>query len=220
MISSIIAKRVLSACLAMFALSSATLAASVTYDGITFPDGNVSFADSVVSYTPGSGFTGTALTNCQDASLALGAPDYVSGDCDGYVSLGDGGTLILQFTDNLLRASGTTDADLHIFEVGTAVEAMVISISANGSDWFALGTLSGQPTSIDIDATSGINAGDEFSFVRIVDAPGGATGGVFSGADIDAVGAISTTVVPLPAGLWFGLAGLGALAALRRRKTA
>ncbi len=198
-------------------------ASAATIGGIEFPDGAASFADSVFSYTPGSGFSGSAP--CQNSANALGVPDFSSSgpDCNGYVSLGQGGTLILQFTDNALTTSGNSDADLHIFEIGPAVEAMMISISTNATDWIDLGTLSGQPTSIDIDGVAGVVTGTAYSYVRIIDdASSGPGAGVFSGADIDAVGAISSTeappAVPLPASGVLLLGAFGAFAAAKRRK--
>lgn len=196
-------------------------ASAATIGGIDFPDGAVSFADSVFDYSPGGGFTGAAP--CQDSSKAVGLPDFVTGNCSGYVSLGQGGSIILQFTDNALTTSGDSNADLHIFEVGAAVEAMIIEISTNAMDWIGLGTLSGQPTSIDIDGVAGVVAGTAYSFVRITDDPNaGPHSGVFSGADIDAVGAISSTApppaVPLPATGLMLLGALGAFAFTKSRR--
>ncbi len=195
-----------------------TAASAATIGGIDFPDGATSFADSVVSYTPGTGFATNGA--CQDTSLALGVPDFGGGNCDGYVSLGQGGSIVLQFTDNALTTSGDIDADLHVFEVGSAVEAMMIAISTNAVDWIELGTLSGQPTSINIDGVTGVVDGTAYSYVRITDDPNSGPGsGVFSGADIDAVGAISsTTPVPLPATGLMLVGAMGLLASAKRRK--
>ncbi len=196
-------------------------ASAATIGGIDFPDGPISFADSVVSYNPGGGFPGTG--GCQDTSEAVGIPNFTGGDCDGYVSLGQGGSIVLQFTDNALTTSGDSSADLHVFEIGDAVEAMLISISTNTVDWIDLGRLSGQPTSIDIDGVTGVVSGAAYSYVRIIDDPNsGPSGGVYSGADIDAVGAISSTApvtpVPLPATGLMLVGALGALASAKRRK--
>ena len=193
------------ALVALCGLVPSAQAAPVTYDGILFPEGNVSFADVIVSYTPGGGFSGSPSAFCQDSTRALGAPNYVSGTCNGYVSLGDSGVLIVQFTNNALTASGTADADLHIFEIGAQVEDMFIAISEDGTNWIDFGELDGQPTSIDIDASPSVSLGTQYSFVRIIDGNENLSGSVYAGADIDAIGAISTTVVPLPAGVWLGI---------------
>lgn len=199
-------------------------AAPVTYSGITFPGGVSSFADAVVNFTPGTNLATSGA--CTDFADILGAPNYGGGTCDGYMSLGNGGSVTLQFTDNALAASGTSDADLHIFEIGAAVESMMVDISTNNSDWISLGTVSGQPTSIDIDAFAGVTFGTTYSYVRITDVFNNAFSGVavYAGADVDAVGAIysvppsNNTVVPLPASALLMGGALAGFGVLRRRK--
>lgn len=180
--------------LAAGALAGAKLADAVTYGGIEFPDGAISFADSVVSYQPLFG-GGPAPThsNFIDPNEALGAPDYSGGGTGtGAVSLGDGGRIILQFIDNFLTGSDNGDFDLHIFEVGPDVEDTWVDISMDGSTWHSIGKVTGATSSIDIDSF-GFASTDLFSFVRLTDDTllDGQTGSTV-GADIDAVGAIST----------------------------
>jgi len=199
--------------------SAAATAAPVTYDGITFPGGVESFADSVFSYAPGPGVSSTY----DDPSQALGAPNDDDAGVN-FVSLGTGGSLILEFTDNSLTTSGDATPDLHVFEIGGAVEEMIISISSDMLDWIDLGRLEGQPTSIDIDGVSGVSSGTQYSFVRIIDGEEGLSGSPFAGADIDAVGAISSappvpdtpSPVPLPAAGWLLIGALGGLGVMRR----
>jgi hypothetical protein len=185
------------------------MAEAVPIHGIDFPAGPVSFADALISYVLGMPAPSAPH---RDATAALGVPD-IAGDfnCAGdphcpFVSLGSGGTLILQFTDNSLTGSGDPGNDLHIFETGPDVEDAFIDISKNGVDWFSIGKILGATSSIDIDAF-GFGTADFFSFVRITDDPNEGTGvGTRIGADIDAVGAISsgppqsgttTTTVPV-----------------------
>ena len=187
--------------------------------GIEFPDGALSFADLVVSYDPLAG-GGPAPTdpNFLTPQEALGVPDYVSPI--GSVSLGRGGTIILQFTDNRLTGSDDPTPDLHIFEIGPQVEDTFVAIIQNGTDWVEIGKVFGATSSIDIDQF-GFGTDDEFSFVRLIDDfnEGGATGATV-GADIDAVGAISTVAAPVPVPAALPLFGFGMmwLARASRRK--
>lgn len=206
---------------ATLSLSTAVSAASVEYGGITFPEGDISFADVVVSAIMGS----PAATDSRftDPDEALGAPDYSGGSLGtGSYTLGHGGSLVLQFTDNLLTGSDSTAKDLHIFEVGPDVEGTRVEISTNGSDWLSVGNVSGSTSSIDIDAF-GYDSSFSFGYVRLTDLTHrsfGQTTGSTVGADIDAVGAISTVAapaVPLPAPALLLVGGIGALAAMRRR---
>lgn len=197
------------------AAPAAVLAAPTTYDGILFPEGDISFADVVVTSDLGPNTTGEYA----DVSDVLGAPDAGANGA-GSTSLGVGGSITVRFTDNALTASGDAAADLHVFEIGGQVEAFSVEISVDGLAWIALGTLSGQPTSIDIDAVAGVTPGTKYYFVRVTDDPNsGGTAAPYAGADIDAIGAISTVeaAVPLPAAAPLLLGALGGLAALRRR---
>ncbi len=178
---------------------------AVLIGGVEFPDGEISFADSIISFAPG-GDTSGLLAATQDPTNALGIPDYSSvGTCDtnnsfecDYVSLGEGGTLIVSFNDNVLTGSGDSGFDLWIFEVGSDVEDTYVEISVDGITWEAVGKVSGSTSGIDIDAF-GFGVSSEFQFVKLIDDPleGQRSGdGAFVGADIDAVGAISTRFVP------------------------
>ena len=111
--------------------------------GFDFPDGARSFADAVVSYDPDF-LGGPPPSPVHTEPLnAIGIPDAAPNegactvglaiDCP-YVSLGNGGQLILQFTDNVFTGSGDNALDLIIFEVGAQVEATFVDVSVNGTD--------------------------------------------------------------------------------------
>lgn len=192
--------------------------------GTDFPQGSISFADAVVAYAPVIK-SGQPEPPYRGPANALGLPDYTAVvDCAStatcpYVTLGDGGSLTLRFVDNLLTGSGSAAKDLWVFEVGGDIEDTFVEISKNGSDWIAVGKVFGSTAGVDLDAY-GFGTADQFSYVRLTDDPNeGEQVGYTVGADIDAVGAISTVaaVVPEP-GAWALMAGgLAALAWARRR---
>ena len=214
-------------------LLSTTISAQAVYIGNTqggtdFPQGAFSFADAVVDYSPGI-VSGTQPSDPHRGDFnALGVPDYTGvnscasqGTCS-FVSLGDGGSITLQFVDNKLTGSGTTSLDLWIFEVGPDIEDTYVDISKDGTTWSSVGKVTGSTAGIDIDAF-GFGILDIFEFVRLTDDTllDGQTG-ITVGADIDAVGAITTVLTPIPEPSTFlllggGLVGL-AFAVRKRRK--
>lgn len=196
--------------------------------GVEFPQGVISFADSVVAYNPAAG--GGAVPNAANSepTNALGVPQVPGsavGACSGdpllcpFVSLGSGGTITLKFVDNRLTGSGDDALDLWIFEVGADVEDTFVEISKNGILWYDVGKVFGRTAGVDIDAF-GFSTADLFAYVRLTDDPDeGSTTGSSVGADIDGVGAISTvSAVPIPAAAWlFGSAIVGLFGLARRR---
>jgi hypothetical protein len=184
--------------------------------GADFPAGPVSFADLVVDYSPIIVNGGPDAAN-SDPTKALSVPDYVSGgacldvsSCT-FVSLGGGGSLTLRFTDNVLTGSDSNALDLWIFEVGPQIEDTFVEISSDGTVWHPVGAVFGSTSGIDIDAY-GFGASSSFAYVRLTDDPNeGSSTGASAGADIDAVGAISTRVVPEPAAIWLMIVGIAML---------
>ena len=194
---------------AALSLSTGAAAMPTTYSGVTFPDGDISFADEVISFNPGP----DVAAPHDDQNLVLGAPD------GSHISLGDNGSIIVRFSDNSLTTSGDATADLHIFEVGAWVEVFNIAISQDLVNWIDLGDLSGQPTSIDIDAVAGVVQFAQYSYVRLTDVDPNQTGSPFGEADIDAIGAISSAppvAIHAPGALAF--LGLGFAAMMLRRR--
>jgi len=189
--------------------------------GTDFPEGAVSFADVVVGYAPVVQAGEPTAAN-QTAQKALGVPDYESGGGCGdaaacsFVSLGDGGSITLRFTDNVLTGSDSVAMDLWVFEVGPDVEDTFVEVSSDGSTWFSVGKVFGSTAGIDLDAF-GFGTNSSFSYVRLQDdGEEGDQSGVSVGADIDALGAISTRVVPEPGTLLLVAAGCACLGRIRR----
>jgi hypothetical protein len=207
-----------------FAMAIATLvatagvgqAAALTFDNIDFPQGQSSFADAVIRYEPlyGGGPKPTAPSYV-DPSKALGTPNYVN--AGGSVAIGRGGLLELAFTDNVLTNSGSSMQDLHIFEVGGDIEHTYVAVrptsatlslitgiglDANSDGFFEIGMVDGSTSSIDLDDFfPGFGSGVlKFDAVQLIDvwSQGDITGSTV-GADIDAVGAISSQAIFLEA---------------------
>ena len=157
---------------------------------LTFPQGEISWADAVVSFTPGNPAAGRST----DPKAALGKPDYQGTDDAQdeatYVSIGDGGELVLEFRDNVLVDGD--GQDLAIFEIGPEVEPMLIAISEDGTDWsLEVGRVEGATCTIDI--APYVEPGQRFRFVKLMDAAAGKSNdSEWPGADINAVGAINT----------------------------
>jgi hypothetical protein len=131
---------------------------------------------------------------------------------------------VARFLDNVLTGSDSPAADLWIFEIGPDVEDMFVDISTDGTNWISVGAVGGATSGVDLDYF-GFGSSASFSYVRLTDDTAkGDQSGPTVGADIDAIGAISTRVtsgVPEPATWALMLVGFGAVgASLRSRRRA
>lgn len=172
-----------------------------------FNDGS-SFADVVLSY---SNPCSNSLNTNPDA--AIGVSNFSTVPSDQFVTLGNGGSIALGFTNNILTNSGNSSADLWVFEVGPLVESSYIAlrpIPGSGSEsiliaegvvdsdsdgFYEFGLISGSTSSIDIDnfLSGEYESGAlKFDAVKVTDFPGGGCSGGYTGADIDAVCALSS----------------------------
>ena len=199
-----------------------------------------SYADSVISYEKGwSRNWGNSLYN--NPETALGEANWNSemvrgGELGAWkgdigVSLGKEGSLTLGFTDNYLTGSGNSDSDLWIFEIGRNPEDVLVEISMDGDTWYRAGVADKQDYSvdtgigIDIDSllTSHVDLDSDslFSFVRLTDNGTNGYGGGKSGAEIDAVAALSSVskeVADVPEPGMVAALGVVAFGTLLRRK--
>ncbi len=156
---------------------------------VVLPGGEISWADAVGLFTPGD----PAATRSRDPNAALGKPDYQGTDDAEdeatYVSVGHGGELVLEFSDNVLVDGA--GLDLAIFEIGPEVEPILVAISEDGENWIEVGGVEG--ATCDVDIAPLVEAGQRFRFVRLTDAKAGKSNdSEWPGADVNAVGAINT----------------------------
>ena len=96
---------------------------------VKIPLGDISFADSLISYTPGTPAPIPDNSNAQDA---IGPPDFNSDYVKGFVSLGVGGELVVQFKNNALV--NITGPDLYVFEMGKYVEETFLYVSKDNKN--------------------------------------------------------------------------------------
>lgn len=185
-------KRFVLFALVLLAAVSAAAAQPTTYAGVTFPAGDVSFADRAVWYL-GADCIVEALNNSYEI---LGPPDCAGpccvacGGC-GLCSLNLGsrlsesdqrGSVVVEFIDN--RLVDVVGDDLFIFI--TNGRSVRVEISRDGIGFTYVGEARGHPTGIDIAPYA--SSGAEFRFVRLSDVPSDA--GQCPGPAVDAVGAM------------------------------
>ncbi|WP_407356622.1 PEF-CTERM sorting domain-containing protein [Methanolobus sp. WCC5] len=165
----------------LICLAATGTALGASYRGVEFPAGAVCFADEVADYQ----LNGGAASG--DISRILGIPDGK------YVSLGDKGYIVVKFTDNALTTSGDSQYDLAVFEAGSSAREQVeVFISTDGQNWIKIGDAN-KKTLFDIDPIEGVIQGEKYSYVKLTDLTGLSKGTSYEGADMDAVGAITST---------------------------
>ncbi|UCF09727.1 MAG: VWA domain-containing protein [Candidatus Bipolaricaulota bacterium] len=186
-------------------VSGSAVSQGTMYAGVTFPDGDASFADRVASYIEGS------CVRCafNDPRAALGPPDcgddgcFACGNCDSCAAalgfrlspIDERAILVLEFVDNVLM--DVAGADLFVYALGG--RAADVSISTDGLRFIPVGQASGYPTAIDIGPY--VQPGEQFRFVRLQDVPWDEdTSLPCAGPAIDAVGALGIAMVPIDVG--------------------
>jgi outer membrane protein OmpA-like peptidoglycan-associated protein len=155
---------------------------------IVFKQGAASFADEVVSFDLGKPAPSASRQN--DPKIALGVPDYdPRGRRPADLSLGCGGTLVIRFNDN--AAVDVPGPDLYVFEVGPNIEGVRLAISQDGASWLDAGNIAGGTAEVDIASVA--KPGERYRYVKLTDVKSACSGN-YPGADIDAVGAIGSTL--------------------------
>ncbi len=157
------------------------------YKSIYLPLGKISFADKLVDFKVG---LPAPISKYIDSLQCLHEPNYKNYQTPNFLSLGCGGILTVEFTDNgFMNLAGD---DLYIFEVGPSREAARIEISENGNDWIYAGKIAGGKSAIDL-SDQGIDNETVFYFLRITDLKELCRSKT-AGADIDAIGAINSVM--------------------------
>ena len=196
--ATIVATALLAATLVFLAAPAAAQAKCYVDRGVKvcFPKGDISFADRVISFSPGKP---TPHPMYGDPAEALGPPNFNPATAMSLkvkqksTSLGCGGTIVLQFTNNALV--DVPGADLYVFEIGGDVEPSRLWISKDGQTWIDIGRIRGATAAIDI--KNFVQPGDRFRYVRLTDLKSHCAR-IWGGADIDAVGAIGTVAAKAP----------------------
>ncbi len=167
---------------------------------ICLPQGPASFADSVVSFTPGTRRAPEGVW--AEPHYALGEPDYTSASRPGFLSLGCDGNVVLRFDDNALVL--VEGPDLYVFEVGPAVEATELAVSVDGETWIEVGQIEGSRADLELDGI--LDPDEAYRYVRLTNRST-SCGARTPGADIDAVAAVGSALrVALDAAVLFDVA--------------
>lgn len=136
------------------------------------------YADRVVIFTAGN----PASECCNDPKRALGAPDFNPDSLTGFVTLGVGGSITLEFVNNL--AINGDGPDLQILGDPASDEKWFVEVSEDGQNYISFGLVN-EFTSLDF-AQLGLSM---VRFVRITD-DGSPIAGVSPGAELDAIQAL------------------------------
>ncbi len=157
------------------------------YESIYLPLGKISFADKLIEYKVG---TPPPIQKYRDSVQCLHEPNYKNYQTPNFISLGCGGSLTVEFTDNgFMNLPGD---DLYLFEVGPSKEPAKVEISQNGIDWIYAGKIAGGKSSIDLNK-EGIDDETIFYFLKITDLKD-LCKSKSAGADLDAIGAINSVI--------------------------
>ena len=160
---------------------------------VVIPGGADSCAVRVVEFNHGTPWTKDPLDT--DPAEILGAPDRGNYSNGKGISLGAGGTIVLDFNYFITDGEGM---DIYVFEVGNDVEATKVEVSADLVNWIYVGDADGAISGVDIHGK--VAEGAKFKYVRLTDLKTYARGS-YPGADIDAV-AIMHARVPASGSTW------------------
>jgi outer membrane protein OmpA-like peptidoglycan-associated protein len=183
-------KNIIKIMLLTLLMNTSVYANPLLVQGVSFPQGPISFADEVVEYRVGNG----SKTPFDKPNAVIALPNgnvCKANKCPSF-SLGKHGFITIKFNDNYLTTSGDSSDDLWIFEVGEVVESTAVEISKDGKQWISVGKVEGATSGVDIDAykANGVIDDTKYYYVKLTDLKGESES-PYQGADIDAVAAIS-----------------------------
>lgn len=134
-------------------------------------------ADRVLAFNPGPG----AESRYSNPEALLGDPDLVEKPCcQGMAQLGQGGSLLLAFTDNAIVDED--GPDFQIYGESARDDYLLVEISADGQTWHAYPRVSESPGGLDL-AAAGLA---QVVYVRLTDLQPATS----TGAEVDAVVAL------------------------------
>jgi len=148
------------------------------------------YVDRVVLFAPGS----AANPEYGDADTTLGPPDFDADNLGGFLNLGIGGSLTVEFVDNV--ALDGPGADLKVWGDPANDELVEVEVSEDGVAYRSFG-LVGETSELDLAQVGLARA----VYVHITD-DGGESLGASSGAELDAIEALHSTGIdatPAPA---------------------
>lgn len=144
------------------------------------------YADRVVSFQPGD----PASERFRDADAVLGPPDFNESAMTGWLTLGVGGSVTVEFVDNVV-VNGT-GPDIEIFGDPANDEQWKVEVSPDGLDYASFGLVN-ERAALDLDQFGM----ETVRFVRITD-DSDPSGGISPGAELDAVEALNSESVGAP----------------------
>lgn len=141
------------------------------------------WADKVIAYNPGPG----ADSHYTDPNRLLGAADLVEKPCcKGMVQLGQGGSVLLAFTDNTVV--DLAGADLQVYGESVKDDYLLIEVSEDGATWYAYPMVSESPGGLDLSDMPV----EQVIYVRLTDLQPATK----TGAEVDAVRALHSGPAP------------------------
>jgi hypothetical protein len=168
------------------------------------------YANTVISSSQGAcTVPGGCLADRSDPTAALGAPD------DKFFSLGNGGHIVLGFAGAPFGSGTATTYEVTTNRKNDHKEAIEVYSIFQGVQSALLGVITNFNESGSVFVTGA------FDSIKLVDItytlfPDTTS---FDGFDVNAVGISDVSPIPLPAAGFLLLAGLGGLAAVRRKKS-